>query len=95
MKGYNCCAWLKVGELEVCGKSCCQQYYKVHLARLRKGSRTPVRCRSCGKGVQSEIQLCQACGQENVQRRHAVLEKVAKNQFVLVLRQLLAVRASI
>ena len=33
MKGHNRCAWLKVGETEVCGKSCCQEYCKVQLAR--------------------------------------------------------------
>jgi len=56
MKGHNRCAWLKVGEPEVCGKSCCQKYCKIYLARIRRGSKSPVPCRSCGKGVQSEIQ---------------------------------------
>ena len=95
MKGHNRCDWLKVGEKELCGKSCCNQHCKVHRARLRKGSRIPVPCKSCGKGVQSEIQLCRACGRENVRYRLTVLEKVAKNQFDLVLRQLLTVRADL
>jgi len=50
MKGYNRCAWLKVGELEVCGKSCCQEYCKIHLAKIRNDSKIPVPCRSVARG---------------------------------------------
>jgi len=39
MRGHNVCEWLKVGETEVCRKSCCQKYCKVHLARIRRGSK--------------------------------------------------------
>ena len=58
MKGHNICAWLKVGETEICGISCVQEYCKVHLAKIRKGSKIPVPCRLCGCAVQSEIPLC-------------------------------------
>ena len=95
MKGRNICEWLKVGETEVCAKSCCQKYCKIHLARIRKESKIPMPCRSCGKGIQSEIQLCRACGRDRVRHKHIALEKAAKTQFVLVLEQLLEIRKSI
>ena len=50
MKGHNQCSWLKVGELDIYGKSCCRMFCKVHLAKLRKGRPVPVPCKSCGKG---------------------------------------------
>ena len=56
MKGHNNCAWIKVGETEICGKSCCDAYCKVHLAKIRKGRQIPVPCRSRERGVQSGIQ---------------------------------------
>ncbi|MEW8689182.1 MAG: hypothetical protein AB2556_25450, partial [Candidatus Thiodiazotropha sp.] len=62
MKGFNNCAWLKVGELRTCGKSCIMTYCKVHLAKIRKGKKIPTPCRKYGKGVQSEIEICRACG---------------------------------
>ena len=77
MKGHNNCAWLKVGELETCGKSCCKTYCKVHLARIRKGSKIPVPCRVCRKGVQSEIEVCRACGRDKLRHQQIALEKKA------------------
>ena len=87
MKGYNKCAWLKVGELEICGKGC-----KVHLFRIRKGSKIPVPCRSCGKGVYSKIEVCRACGREKIRHQHIALEKKSKRQFDLVMDQLIAAK---
>ena len=81
MKGHNKCAWLKVGDTENCKKSCIGEYCKVHLARIRRKSIIPVPCRSCGKDVQSEIHLCQACGRDKVHHRHIALQKVAKIRF--------------
>ena len=95
MKGYNNCAWLKVGELEICGKSCCKKYCKFHLAKIRKGRKIPVPCRSCGKGVQSEIELCRACGRDKLRHQHIAMEKKSKRQFNLVLEQLLVVQTPI
>jgi len=46
MKGHNRCAMVKNGGARGLWKSCSQQYCKVHLARFRKGSRTPASCRS-------------------------------------------------
>ena len=95
MKGHNNCAWLKVGELGTCGKSCCQTFCKVHLARIRKGSNIPAPCRCCGKGVQSEIEVCRACGRDKIRHQHIALEKRARRQFDLVLAQLLVTRTPI
>jgi len=50
---------------------------------------------SCGKGVQSKIQICRDCGLDKVRHKHIALEKAAKTQFSLVLTQLLAVRTPI
>ena len=54
MKGHNHYSWLKSGETEVCGKSCLWEHFKIHLAKIRKGCKVPVPCRSCAKGVQSD-----------------------------------------
>ena len=95
MKGHNLCAWIKVGETAICGKSCCGTYCKIHLSKIRKFHKIPVRCRSCGKGVKSDIQLCRACGREKIRYRQKALEKSVRAQFNLVLEQLLAVRIPI
>ena len=92
MKGHNNCAWLKVGELETCGKSCCKTYCKVHLARIRNGSKIPVPCRVCRKGVQSEIEVCRACGRDKLRHQQIALEKKTRRQFRLVLYELLVAR---
>ena len=42
MKGHSNCAWIKVGETEICGKSRCVAYCKVHPAKIRKGRQIPV-----------------------------------------------------
>ena len=81
MKGHNQWAWLKVGEIENCKKSCIGEYCKVHLARIRRKSTIPVPYRSCGKGVQSEIHLFQAYGRDKVHRKHIALQKAAKIRF--------------
>ena len=88
MKGHNKCAWLKRGEAKECGKSCLGEYCKIHLAKIRKHGKIPVPCRSCGKGVLSEIPLCRACGREKVRHKHNALERRCKKQFDLVLCQL-------
>ena len=95
MKGHNNCAWLKVGELEPCGKSCLGEYCKVHLARLRRGRSLPIPCRNCGRGVQGEIQLCRACGREKIPHQHTAIKQETKREFSLVLAQLLAIRTPI
>lgn len=89
MKGYDNCAWLKVGDRMTCGKSCMKTYCKFHLAKIRKGKKIPTPCRKCGKGVQSEIEICRACGRDKIRYRHMVLEKKARRQFNLVLCELL------
>ena len=88
MKGLNICNWTRVGEAALCGKSCCGTYCKNHLFKIRKGSKIPAPCRSCGRGVQSDMQLCRACGREKFRQRHISLEKRARDQFLLVLADL-------
>ena len=95
MKGHNHCSWLKRGETEVCGKSCLGEHCKIHLAKIRKGCKVPVSCRSCGKGVQSDIHLCRGCGRDRVRHRHNALEQQARIDFDLVLEHLIAVRIPI
>ena len=60
------------------------------LAKLRKGRPVPAPCKSCGKGVQSEIHRCRKCGRERVRQHHIGLEKKTRIQFDLVLDQLIA-----
>ena len=67
-RGYNICPWLKNGKHEICGKSCREEYCKVHRRYIRNGSRIPLPCLNCGIGVRSQIQLCRDCGRENVRR---------------------------
>ena len=89
MKGHNICDWTKVGERALCGKSCCGTYCKVHLSKIWQGRKIPVPCKSCGRGVQSDIQLCRTCGRDKVRHQHIALEKRVRHQFSLVLAQLL------
>ena len=95
MKGQNYCFWLKKGETKVCGKSCLGEYCKIHLARIRNSSKVPVPCRGCGKGVQSDIHLCRACGRDRVLLRQKALERKARIDFNLVLEQLVSIRIPI
>ena len=95
MKGSNNCEWLKRGETKICGKSCLGEYCKIHLTRIRKGSKIPVPCRSCGQGVQSDIHLCRACGRDRVLLWQKALERKARIDFDLVLEQLISVRIPI
>lgn len=55
---------------------------------IHKGSRVPVPCRGCGKGVQSTIELCQGCGRARVWHRHNVIEAKARKQYEELLKQI-------
>jgi len=68
-RGYNKCPWLKNGKYETCGKSCREEYCKVHRLKIRRGSKIPLPCLVCGVGVRSEIQLCHGCGREKERHR--------------------------
>ena len=92
MKGHNACVWLRVAEVRICGRSCLQTYCKVHLAIIRKGREIPVPCRICGSGVQSDIELCRACGRDKIRQRHIRMEKIAKQWFKYVMKELLMVQ---
>ena len=70
-RGYNICPWLKNGKRETCGKSCHEQYCKVHRFKIRNGRKIPRPCLSCGVGVISQIQLCRGCGRETERKRLA------------------------
>ena len=48
MKGTNTCAWLLLGTVDVCGKSCLGEHCKAHNARLAKGGGT-FPCTGCGR----------------------------------------------
>ena len=61
MKGLNTCQWLVIGSTELCGKSCLVDHYKIHLARLRRGSGTQPYM-ECGKGVKNRFRPCLDCG---------------------------------
>ena len=70
------CAWLIVGQKTTCGARCFGDYCKFHSEKFIWGKKPiPVPCSLCGKGVQSAIQVCSACGQEKIRRRHIALEK--------------------
>ena len=68
-RGYNICPWRKIGKLEICGKSCREDYCKVHRFMIRNGSRIPTPCLNCGIGIRSQIQLCRGCGREKERQR--------------------------
>ena len=74
-RGYNICPWLKIGKLEICGKSCREEYCKAHKYCIRKGSRIPRPCLNCGIGVRSQIQVCRGCGREGIRKQRIRLEK--------------------
>ena len=69
--GYNICKWLQIGKQEICGKSCRDEYWKIHRFKIRNGSKIPRPCLVCGIGigVRSEIQLCRGCGRETERQR--------------------------
>ena len=73
---------IKEGELVLCRNSSCGVYCKIHLARIRKDRKIAGLCRSCGKSVQSEIQLYGDCGRDKVRLRHLAQEKQAKQQLI-------------
>ena len=87
-RGYNICLWLKNGTREICGKSCREEYCKVHRARLRNGSQISLPCLNCGIGVRSQIQLCRGCGREKERQRRLkqakIDEQVKKGILVIV-----------
>jgi len=91
---HNKCAWLKVGDKITCGKSCVYIYCKLHAYRLRNGSILPTKCWGCGKGRQSTISHCRGCGGEKIRFRLAKKEKQARDQFNLVMQELLALKIS-
>ena len=68
-RGYNICQWLMTGKTEICGKSCRKEYCKAHGQNIRKGSKIPRQCLTCGMGVRSVIQLCRGCGRETERKR--------------------------
>ena len=68
-RGYNICPWLKNGKREICGKSCREEYCKVHRLKIRNGSKILRPCLGCGIGIRSEIQLCRGCGRETERQR--------------------------
>ena len=77
-RGYNICPWLKNGKREICGKSCREEYCKVHRFKIRNGSKIPRPCLGCGIGIRSEIQLCRGCGREKERQRLAKQEQLAR-----------------
>jgi len=80
-RGYNICSWLIQGRNEICGKSCREEYCKAHRLRIRRGSKIPNPCLSCGVGVRSEIQLCRACGRET--ERYRLKNNISRRQLPL------------
>ena len=58
-----------MGRMKICGKSCREEYCKVHRAKLRNGSQISLPCLNCGIGVRSQIQLCRGCGRERERQR--------------------------
>ena len=76
-RGYTC-PWLKNGKREKCGKSCREEYCKVHRAKLRNGSQISLPCLNCGIGVRSQIQLCRGCGREKERQRRLKQAKIDK-----------------
>ena len=61
MRGHNNCQWLNIVERDFCGKSCIGTYCKVHLLKNRQNRKVPEHCRSCHRGLQSELPLCRSC----------------------------------
>ena len=89
MKGINNCNWLSVGRRTTCNKSCLFDYCKIHRMKQRQGRPNPKPCKICGKGVQSEIQLCNGCGREKVRLSNKRAKKNTEKHFSSVLSQLI------
>jgi len=81
-RGYNRCKWLMTGRTETCGKSCREEYCKIHRLQIRRGSVVPLPCQGCGVGVRSDIQLCGGCGRETERKR---LEKFYNYYFIIII----------
>ena len=66
MSGQHYCPWVRIGCLEICNKRCINDYCHNHRRELRKGRKSPVPCRRCGKGTGSITLLCQSCGAHRI-----------------------------
>ena len=89
-QGLNKCEWLKISTTERCGKSCTYEFCKVHRQAQRNGSKTPVPCRKCGVGTQSQAYLCRPCGAHRINQKLSYAEKKARRIFPFVLHELLS-----
>ena len=85
---YNQSCWLTIARLTKCGKNCMFEHCRHHRALLKKGSNAPNPCRKCGVGVQTESQLCKACGSNRVYQKLVYKERRARIIFTRVLAQL-------
>jgi len=63
-KVKNICPWLRINSNVRCGNTCEAEYCAKHAVAIRRGSKPPVECESCGKGTQCIINLCINCGQQ-------------------------------
>ena len=91
-KSYDKCAWLKAGELEVCGKSCCKTYCEAHLAKIRKGCTISAPVGAVEKGFEANLGSVGAVDEKKIRHWLIALEQKTRRQFDLVLEQLFANR---
>ena len=84
------CRWLLVGSTQRCGRLGVYDYCRVHRMRLRKiaDHHSPVPCRSCGVGTQSETGLCKPCGAAQVKKQLVRAEAKARRLFSLLMSEL-------
>ena len=65
------------------------EFCKLHSYRMRGGSILPKPCRKCGRGTQSEPQLCTSCGTTVAKINMTRAEKKARTFYKRVLAELI------
>jgi len=85
----NKCAWLLRNSKENCGKTCESTFCGRHNYLISKG-KSPSPCRNCGIGVLCDCCLCISCGGSALKHKFIRIHKKAKQNFNLVLLELLS-----
>ena len=88
VKGYNRCSWLMIGKSFTCGRSCKDEYCKLHLSLICKGSTISQPCLRYGIGTQSVTVLYRYCGASDGIRYLSRMEAKARRLFPKVVDEL-------
>ena len=68
-----------IGAITPCNKSCRSEFCAYHLQSVRNGSKGPIPCLICEKGVRGKSQLCITCGGKRYRELKRYYDKQIKN----------------